>query len=118
MKNAGFPKQRRLLKPAQFDRTFKEGRRLHEGAFSAVLAGNTEDGPRIGFALGKRFAAKAVQRNRLKRQLRERFRSHGPQLGARDMVFFLRAKPPTNRASELIVIDRFWTKVLASCARS
>ncbi|HEY7354579.1 MAG TPA: ribonuclease P protein component [Terriglobales bacterium] len=83
----GFPKSRRLLRHAEFDRVYKQGRR-HFGAHLTVfyLLRETEletKGPRIGFTVGKALGG-AVQRNRIKRRLREAVRLNGflPELAA------------------------------------
>lgn len=118
MNRARFTKRVRLLTPAQFDRAFKEGRRLHQGPMSAVIAVNPLGYPRIGFALGKRFAKRAVQRNRVKRLLRERFRLQQLELSKVDLIFFLRAKLPLAAQAELEAVDQLWRKVLERCANS
>ena len=118
MSRARFPQRVRLLTPAQFDRAFKQGRRLHQGPLSVVLAANTLDHPRIGFALGKKFAKRAVQRNRLKRLLRERFRHSQEQLQAMDLVIFLRSRLPDTANAESEAVERLWNKLDSACARS
>jgi ribonuclease P protein component len=115
---ARFQKRVRLLTPAQFDRAFKQGRRLHQGPMSAVVASNTLDHARLGFALGKKHAKRAVQRNRLKRLLRERFRLHQQGLQAVDLVVFLRAALPDLPGAEVDAVDRLWNKLSSTCAKS
>jgi ribonuclease P protein component len=72
-----FPKSRRLLRHADFERVYKQGRRhfaTHITAF--YLLRDMEQGlsgPRIGFTVGKALGG-AVQRNRIKRRLREAIR--------------------------------------------
>lgn len=88
-----FPKSRRLLRHADFDRVYKKGRRhfaTHMTFF--YLRGEPKDGEqpssqmRIGFTV-RRVLGGAVQRNRMKRRLREavRLQSLQPQ-GAVDVV--------------------------------
>jgi ribonuclease P protein component len=114
---ARFPQRVRLLTPAQFDRAFKQGRRLHQGPLSAVLAPNALEHPRIGFALGKKFAKRAVQRNRLKRLLRERFRHRQGGLQAVDMVVFLRSRLTDSANAEVEAVERLWAKLDSTCAK-
>jgi ribonuclease P protein component len=76
-----FPKSCRLLRHADFERVYKQGRR-HFAAHITVfyLLRETEQeakGPRIGFTVGKALGG-AVQRNRIKRRLREAVRLNGP----------------------------------------
>lgn len=117
MSRARFPQRVRLLTPAQFDRTFKQGRRLHQGPLSAVTAANSVGHPRIGFALGKKFAKLAVQRNRLKRLLRERFRHSQEQLQAMDLVVFLRSRLPDTGDAETEAVERLWAKLGSACVK-
>lgn len=72
-----FPKSRRLLRHADFEKVYRQGRR-HFGAHITVffLLSGVEPGPpgpRIGFTVGKGLGG-AVQRNRIKRRLREAVR--------------------------------------------
>lgn len=118
MSRARFPQRVRLLTPAQFDRTFKQGRRLHQGPLSAALVPNGLDHPRIGFALAKKFVRRAVQRNRLKRLLRERFRHEQHRFAAMDLVIFLRTALPDVADAETAAVDRLWARLDSTCARS
>ena len=78
-KKKRFPKSNKLLRHADFERVYKQGRR-HFGAHITVFyLGRTEQEPtgtRIGFTVGKALGG-AVQRNRIKRRLREAVRLHG-----------------------------------------
>ena len=68
----GFPKSRRLLRHADFERVYKQGRR-HFAAHMTVFylrRENVPTGLRVGFTVGKVLGG-AVQRNRMKRRLRE-----------------------------------------------
>jgi ribonuclease P protein component len=77
-----FPKRRRLLRHADFERVYKQGRR-HFAAHMTVFylwRVNDEDaapqGLRVGFTVG-RVLGGSVQRNRMKRRLREAVRLSG-----------------------------------------
>jgi ribonuclease P protein component len=75
-----FPKRRRLLRHADFDRVYRQGRRhFAEHITVFYLLRKTEPepkGPRIGFTVGKAMGG-AVARNRIKRRLREAVRLNG-----------------------------------------
>ena len=75
-----FPKNRRLLKHADFERVYKRGKR-HFASHMTVFYLRRESEPgvgnlRIGFTVGKALGG-AVQRNRMKRRLREAVRLNG-----------------------------------------
>jgi|SRR5450631_2045080 ribonuclease P protein component len=87
-----FPKKRRLLRHADFEQVYKQGRR-HFAAHMTVFylwreenSSNDKNGPqglRVGFTVG-RVLGGSVQRNRMKRRLREAVRLSGfpPQVSA------------------------------------
>ena len=82
-----FPKKRRLLRHADFEQVYKQGRR-HFAAHLTVFyvrrsAGRGSEGVRVGFTVG-RVLGGAVQRNRMKRRLREAVRLSGfpPEVSA------------------------------------
>jgi len=82
-----FPRSVRLLRHADFERVYKQGRR-HFAAHMTVfyLPGRERDsGVRVGFTVGKVLGG-AVVRNRMKRRLREAVRLHGMIPAAMDVV--------------------------------
>lgn len=79
MRQAGFPRQARVLARADFDRAFREGRRIASPLYS--LHRVADDGPaRIGLAVSRKVDPHAVGRNRIKRVLRDCFRHLRTQL--------------------------------------
>jgi ribonuclease P protein component len=84
-----FPKSRRLLRHADFDRVYKKGRRhfaTHMTVFYLRRENDEQQGDpsqlRIGFTVRKILGG-AVQRNRMKRRLREavRLQEAKPRVG-------------------------------------
>jgi ribonuclease P protein component len=75
-----FPKSSRLLRHADFEKVYKQGRR-HFAQHMTVFYLGVEDadrGLRVGFTVSKALGG-AVQRNRMKRRLREAVRLKGLQ---------------------------------------
>lgn len=66
----------RLKKEKDFNRVFKEGKRLFSGSLTLVYLPSDE--LKVGFAVGKKHGGSVV-RNRIKRLLRESFRSFSPE---------------------------------------
>lgn len=73
-----FPRQMRLLKHADFDRVYQQGRR-HFSSHMTVFyrLRETGEGMRIGFTVSRALGG-AVDRNRMKRRLREAVRLSHP----------------------------------------
>lgn len=74
----------RLKKEKDFDSVFKKGKRIYSSNLSLVYL--TADSLKVGYAVGKKHGS-SVQRNRIKRILRESFRSFQPKL--RQNFFFV-----------------------------
>ena len=75
-----FPKNHRLLKHADFDRVYKQGRRQFAQHMTVFYLARASDdgGLRVGFTVSKALGG-AVQRNRMKRRLRVAVRLNGVQ---------------------------------------
>lgn len=77
-RRARFPRSARLLRHADFERVYKQGRR-HFATHMTVFYLRRRDGEglRVGFTVG-RVLGGAVERNRMKRRLREAVRLRRP----------------------------------------
>ena len=86
-----FPRSARLLRHADFERVYKQGKRhfsasmtvfyLQRPAMAQGAQSASAPGLRIGFTVGRALGG-AVQRNRIKRRLREAVRLTRPSPGA------------------------------------
>ncbi len=86
MAGASFPRAARLLKHSDFDRVYKQGRRHFSSHMTVFYLRQAEGGARIGFTVG-RVLGGAVERNRIKRRLREAVRQRRSVLqGGADVV--------------------------------
>ncbi|WP_462380377.1 ribonuclease P protein component [Pseudomonas sp. Marseille-QA0892] len=91
MVNQGFGRERRLLKPRQFKAVFDSPSGKVPGKHVLILArDNDQDGPRLGLVIGKKSVKLSVERNRLKRLIRDSFRLHQHELGGQDIVVVAR----------------------------
>ena len=81
-KRARFPRSSRLLRHADFERVYKQGKRHFASHMTVFYLNRTEgEGLRIGFTVG-RVLGGAVDRNRMKRRLREAVRLNRPETTA------------------------------------
>ena len=69
------PKTCLLRKNREFDRVYHRGRRLHGKGFSLIYTHGPADRNRLGISVQKK-TGRAVDRNRIKRIIREAFRLH------------------------------------------
>jgi ribonuclease P protein component len=85
----------RLTRSADFDRVYRRGR-SHANRYLVMYAfprPHDEGEPRLGVSVGRKVGG-AVERNRVKRLLREAFKAVSPGL-PRDHDFVLVARPDT-----------------------
>ena len=68
------PLARQRLTGGDFTRIYAEGRRAHGELFAVVVRENALGRTRMGLSVSKRQAREAVDRNRVRRILREAFR--------------------------------------------
>jgi ribonuclease P protein component len=81
----------RLRNNRDFRKTYSRGRSYVNAVLALYAASNQDGGLRIGFSVGKRLG-KAVERNRIKRRLRESCRALIPQIASgHDLIFVARA---------------------------
>ncbi len=79
-KRKKFPRDVRLLRHADFERAYKQGKRHFAAHLTAFYRQREPGGAlRIGFTVSKLLGG-AVQRNRMRRRLREAVRLHWPDI--------------------------------------
>jgi ribonuclease P protein component len=108
----GLPRSCRLRSPSEFDAAFGAGERHTSRHFSAHVLENGLATPRIGLAVAKRRIRLASRRNRIKRIIRESFRSNRASLPPVDIVIVVRSS--ADRASNRQLrstIDGLWEAI-------
>jgi ribonuclease P protein component len=113
------PAQRRLRRKVDFDAVYARGRRTGGDFFVVVARANATDGPRLGLAVATKVAGNSVQRNRIRRLIRESFRLRQHELPAWDLVVSARPRARGVASAELRAsLDALWDKVKEQCASS
>ena len=108
-----FPAQKRLRRKSEFDAAYARGRRFGNGFFAVTASSNDKHGARLGMAVAVRTAGNAVERNRLRRIVRESFRLHQHSLPALDFVVNARPKARGIPGAELHAsLAELWTKII------
>lgn len=99
----GFPKQARILQGAEYSLVLRRPqKKLVEGAVQIKTRDNDCSGARLGLVVPKRGTAKAHDRNRLKRVIREQFRISRKNLPAKDIVVQVFNKIPADQLREIL----------------
>ncbi|MEJ3669993.1 ribonuclease P protein component [Stutzerimonas stutzeri] len=87
----GFGREKRLLTPRQFKAVFDYPSGKVPGRNVLLLARENDlQHPRLGLVIGKKSVKLSVERNRIKRQIRETFRHHQLELAGWDIVIIAR----------------------------
>ena len=95
---APFPKSYRLTKTDDFSSVFgfrKAIKSRHFLLHYRLRADDEAPGARLGLVVAKRFLRRAVDRNLVRRLVRESFRQSRGRLPARDLVLRLATRPET-----------------------
>ncbi|MCB9895082.1 MAG: ribonuclease P protein component [Planctomycetes bacterium] len=99
-------KEEKLLNKGQFDVVFEKGRSAGNKRIVMHWLANELGHPRLGLVVSTRFG-NAVQRNRFKRRVREIFRTHKNEIGARDVVVLPSKRPESRESTYEELADSF-----------
>jgi ribonuclease P protein component len=109
------PRERRVRRSRDFKQLYAGGRRFAQGRFTAVVRANGLGVARLGLSIAARAAPLAVDRNRVRRLIRESFRHHQTRLPAADIVVGLRGGLADADNRQLRhALEQLWQK-LSSC---
>lgn len=87
------PFKNRLTKRKDFEKIQKNGQFFSDANVALKIMENGGHDSRVGFVAGMKFSKKAVERNQIKRQMRDIFQKHLPKLkGGLDIVVMIRKR--------------------------
>lgn len=120
MSSYSYGRELRLLTPAHFNSVF-QGKPIRVGSSHLTLLAtqNNLDHPRLGFAISKKSAKLAVQRNRIKRVFRDSFRLLKHELPSVDIVVIGKPGVGTLSKPELQqLVKQLWPRLKKRCRNS
>ncbi len=104
-----FPRAYRLTEAGQYQRVFAGSRRFGNQHITMLVTENAHEYARLGMAISKKCAKRAVDRNRIKRLVRESFRENISTLPSVDIVVL--GRPSIIQLNNAILrqqIDKQW----------
>lgn len=108
-----FERGSRLLTPAHFQAVFAKPIRFGSSHITILIAENKNQENRLGLAIAKKRVKLAVQRNRIKRQIRESFRLNQHNLPHIDMVVMVKSGTDKLENNEINrQLENIWRKVI------
>ncbi|OED39281.1 ribonuclease P protein component [Chromatiales bacterium (ex Bugula neritina AB1)] len=115
--NNCFNRERKLVSASQFRLVFQKNDKSSDRYWTILFRRNEEGYARLGMAVAKKRAKRAVDRNRLKRTIRESFRGQDKLPGI-DIVVLPRDSS-VNATSEQLrkSLDQQWSRIIKICAR-
>jgi ribonuclease P protein component len=114
-----FTAQQRLRHKSEFDAVHATGVRVADVYFAVIARENGLRQPRLGLAVSTKTAGSSVERNRIRRVVRESFRLRQGALPTADIVVNARGRARGASAAQLREsLDQLWSQVAARCASS
>lgn len=108
-----FNRESRLLTPGQFQSVFSNPLRFGSSHITILITPNSLKRNRLGLAIAKKRVKLAVQRNRIKRQIRESFRLNQHKLPEIDMVVMVKSGTDKLDNKEINQqLEKIWRKVI------
>ena len=116
---ANFSRHHRIVSASHYRSVFNNRKRVGGRFFTIHQLPNDAGMHRLGLAVSRKVSKRAVERNRIKRQIRESFREYrnvdkpvGRQSRCKDMVVVARSSARGAENAELRrELDRLWTRV-------
>lgn len=114
-----FTKEQRLLSGADFNAMRGTRLSVSDDAFLVLAKPQDFNQPRLGLAIAKKYAKLAVQRNTIKRIVRESFRRNANHLPSLDIVVLARQKTKHYDKKQLHqCIESLWKQLAKRAKRS
>ncbi len=118
--DAGFDRSRRLTRARDYGKVFADNFRIGDKYITMLVSPSKGgDSARLGLAIAKKQLRRAVDRNRIKRVIRESFRNQHSDLPAVDVVVMVRRSILELERKEIFSrLQRLWHKISERCENS
>ncbi len=101
-----------MLTPAQFKSVFSNPIKASSAEITLLAIPNSEQHPRLGLTVAKRYVKRANQRTRIKRGIRDSFRLNQHNIPHLDIVVLVRNGVMEMENAELNkLIEKLWRKL-------
>lgn len=108
----GLPRAERLTDPRAYERVFAKATRSRDSYFTVLARPGEGPQARLGLAVSRRVDKRAVQRNRVKRLIRESFRHNKQQVSGLDLVVIARpAAAGADNTTLFAALTRHWARL-------
>lgn len=115
----GFPRSRRLLTSASYQRVFEQAAKSSDSRLTVLARANGANPPRLGLAISKRNIRRASDRNRIKRLIRESFRLNQHDLAGLDIIVMARtAATQADHEALFRSLQKHWAHLVKQCKPS
>ncbi len=105
------PRDNKLKKKKDFENVFKRGKGFKQGFLYLKIVKNKLKTSRFAVVVGKNFSKKAVERNKIKRQIKEIIQANLPEIKpAIDGVIVVLSKTKINFPELKKTIDKLFKK--------
>lgn len=114
-----FPPRKRLLTASDYERVFQQPQRSSGKALTVLARPSGRASARLGLAIARKQIRRAVDRNRVKRLIRESFRRHQELLHGLDVVVIGRsALLEKDSCGIFACLENHWQRVSERCRNS
>ncbi len=111
-----FPSSLRLRKPSEYKKVFANPTKSTDKYFTLLAIESEFEHSRLGLVIAKKTIRRAVDRNALKRVIRESFRIQQRQLGTMDIVVLARKEALDVSWTQLrCSLQKHWIKLKNRC---
>jgi ribonuclease P protein component len=111
-----YSRSSRLTSGADYQQVFQDNFRIGDDCFTILVSKKKGSCARLGFAIAKKQLKRAVDRNRIKRLIRESFRKSLKDLPDHDVVIMVRFKILNLSNPEIFSrLSKHWSSVQKKC---